>query len=69
MRTETNKKHRKFRAMTYREFCRQYKSCCECPIYDERFWPCNALFRCDKIDDPFKTKDGKYLLIEVTNNA
>nr|DAH35962.1 MAG TPA: GABH AIV/GABH BLL coil heterodimer, DE NOVO.9A [Caudoviricetes sp.] len=55
---ELYKPKRKFRAMTYREFCKQFNGCCkECPFDDD--------YNCiKKIDYPCKPY-GKYILIEV----
>lgn len=60
---EKPKKKRKFRAMTCAEFCRKYRFCGECPMYDKRTNDCSTPFFKD--NDPFRTKNGKYKLIEV----
>lgn len=65
---EKPKKKRKFRAMTIGEYCTE-ENCKKCEYY--RDW-----FYCDYLDfnkvnrgrdkkKPYKTKDGKYILIEV----
>lgn len=67
-------KKRKFRAMTIGEHCYDTKigACINCeyrqpPFYCEYF----TLNRVDKLKNktkPYKTKDGKYILIEVKDN-
>lgn len=70
-----SKKKRKFRAMTCDEFhdfyC--YKHITTCQSDDNS--DCTIRFICRMQglsaikDRPYKTKDGKYILIEVTNDA
>lgn len=64
-----SKKKRKFRAMTVREWCIP-KRCLKCEYHYAIFY-CNYL-EFNGIDDkereknkPYKTKDGKYIFIEV----
>lgn len=64
------KKKRKFRAMTNSEFCRMYAGlkkfdCRNCSLYRQtddcelvEEWELNS-------KKPYKTKDGKYILVEV----
>lgn len=53
-----SKKKHKLRAMTNDEFCDLYIShCIGCPLRPE----CLT----GKLDKPYKTKDGKYILTEV----
>lgn len=61
------KRRRKLRAMTCNEFCRKYDFCGDCPMYDKRIYDCSTPNFKD--NDPFKTKGGKYILVEVTNDA
>lgn len=58
-----SKKKRKFRAMTCGEFCRKYDFCGDCPMYDKRIYDCSTPDFKD--NDPFRTKNGKYIFIEV----
>lgn len=58
-----SKKKRKFRAMTCGEFCRKYDFCGDCPMYDKRIYDCSTPDF--KGNDPFRTKNGKYILVEV----
>jgi hypothetical protein len=63
-----SKKKRKFRAMTIREYC-DLKKCNQCEYHYGVF----GVFRCEYsmfnesriTSKPYKTKDGKYILIEV----
>lgn len=72
-------KRKRLRAITYREYCRNH-ICALCPEYDEKQKRCcistqlrlaeNAEYidminREKNKDKPYKTKDGKYILIEV----
>ena len=53
-----NKKKRKFRAMTYDEFCEKFnKGCNECPFEDD--------YNCIKQKDYPCKPYGKYILVEV----
>lgn len=66
-----SKKKRKFRAMTNAEFCIKYAGeknfdCSECSLF-------HYIGDCELVEDwsliskkPYKTKDGKYIFIEVT---
>ena len=79
--TETNKKHCKFRAMTIGEHCFDSDSrtmCQNCEYGKPACIDCEYryLFFCNYSDynkinreqngnKPYKTKDGKYILIEV----
>lgn len=60
---EKPKKKRKFRAMTCDEFCHKYSFCGECPMYDKRIDNCSTPYF--KGNDLFRTKNGKYIMIEV----
>lgn len=64
---EKPKKKRKFRAMTFGEFCHKHRFCKQCPMYDKRIYGCITPYF--ESNDPFRTKNGKYILIEVTNDA
>ena len=57
------KKKRKFRVMTFGEFCYKYRVCRQCPMYDNITYSCIAPYF--ESNDPFRTKNGKYILIEV----
>lgn len=66
----TSKKKRKLRAMTVREHCYKvgYLECKKCPYcYDEIF--CDYMKFNEIVKDmsvaPYKTKNGKYIFIEV----
>ncbi len=58
------KPKRKFRIMTCDEFCHKYSFCGECPMYDKRIDDCSTPYF--KGNDPFRTKNGKYILREVS---
>ncbi len=58
------KSKRKFRTMTCDEFCHKYRFCGECPMYDKRIDDCSTPYF--KGNDPFRTKNGKYILREVS---
>lgn len=60
---EKPKKKRKFRAMTNGEYCYKYSFCGECPMFDKRTNDCSTPFFKD--NDLFRTKNGKYILVEV----
>lgn len=60
---EKPKKKHKFRAMTCDEFCHKYSFCGECPMYDKRIDDCSTPYF--KGNDLFRTKNGKYIMIEV----
>lgn len=66
---EKPKKKRKFRAMTNMEYCVSYASeenfsCLNCSLY---LYSSTCVLADDVSNSkkPFKTKDGKYILIEV----
>lgn len=65
-----SKKKRKFRAMTNSEFCSTYAgeknfSCCNCSLYRQTDI-CELVEYWYSISKKlYKTKDGKYILIEV----
>jgi hypothetical protein len=60
----TSKKKRKFRAMTIREHCANKTTVCKDCEYHRGLLYCNyPKFRDE--NEPYKTKDGKYILIEV----
>lgn len=65
-----NKKKRKFRAMTNREFCRTYAGekdfdCGNCSLF-YHIGDCELADNWKSISEkPYKTKDGKYILVEV----
>lgn len=61
------KRKRKFRVMTFGEFCHKHRFCKQCPMYDNRIYGCITPYF--ESNDPFRTKNGKYILIEVTNDA
>ena len=54
---------RKFRVMTFGEFCYKHRFCKQCPMYDNITYSCIAPYF--ESNDPFRTKNGKYILIEV----
>lgn len=58
-----SKKKRKFRVMTFGEFCHKHRFCRQCPMYDKRIYGCITPYF--KSNDPFRTKNGKYILVEV----
>lgn len=57
------KKKRKFRAMTCGEFCHKFRSCGQCPMYDELINVCKTPYF--RESDLYRNLDGKYILIEV----
>lgn len=65
-----SKKKRKFRAMTINEHCSKGCSTCEYKFKMFCFYHnVTGINRIEKSDTPYKTKDGKYILVEVTNDA
>lgn len=58
-----SKKKRKFRTMAFGEFCHKHRFCRQCPMYDKRIYGCITPYF--ESNDPFRTKNGKYILIEV----
>ncbi len=65
-----SKKKRKLRAMTIREHCASITTVCEDCEYCIGLSYCyysdfNQVYRGLDINKPFKTKDGKYIMIEV----
>lgn len=62
---KTKPKH-KFRTMTCGEFCHKHSFCRQCPMYDKRIYGCITPYF--KSNDPFRTKNGKYILVEVKEN-
>lgn len=69
-RLKMSKKKRKFRAMTIKERCScTNEECIRCE-YNRGIYACdykkeNGISRISDGDKPYKTKDGKYILIEV----
>lgn len=53
-------KRKRLRAMTCSEFCQKISFCGECPEYAKC---CCTPYA--KNNEPFRTKDGKYIFIEV----
>lgn len=67
---EKPKKKRKFRAMTINEHCTGEKKKCEGCEYNRNWWYCaysnfNKVIQERDKNKPYKTRDGKYILIEV----
>lgn len=62
---EKPKKKRKFRAMTCQEFCSKRGGCQDCPEYNADTNICNSFMREPNCTAPYRTKDDKYILIEV----
>lgn len=60
-----SKKKRKFRVMTNGEFCNKHKYCNACPEYKNNINPCYGFMHGIANIEPYKTKNGKYILIEV----
>lgn len=60
-----SKKKRKFRAMTNGEFCSKHKYCSTCPECNKDTYYCYMFMHGICSMAPYKTKDGKYILIEV----
>lgn len=65
---KTSKKKRKFRAKTNLEYCITYAneenfSCLNCSLY--RYSSICALADNSIAEKPYKTKDGKYIMIEA----
>lgn len=71
----TTKKKRKFRAMTNMEFhdfycCKHLATCQSDNNFDCTIrFICRMQGLCAIKNEPYKTKDGKYILVEVTNDA
>lgn len=67
------KKHKhKFRAITYGDICSKWKEIHTFCRKDEVKCPFFGVVDCISRDfkaKPYKTKDGKYILVEVTNDA
>lgn len=64
------KKKRKFRAMTIGEHCNVEKPVCKKCEYRHNWFFCdysdfNQVYRAHDKNKPYKTKDGKYILVEV----
>lgn len=62
---KTSKKKRKFRAMICQEFCFKHEYCENCPEYNDDTRSCSRLMRESDCTAPYKTTDGKYILVEV----
>lgn len=70
---EKPKKKRKFRAMTVKEYCDKVGDCKKCSycfntIFCD-YMKFNGIAKMKTSVTPYKTKDGKYILVEVTNDA
>lgn len=70
----TSKKKRKFRVMTFGEHCTVRRTKCKDCEYQYDLFYCdysnfNQVNRERDKNKPYKTKDGKYILVEVTNDA
>ena len=68
---EKPKKKRKFRAMAIGEHCTGEKTKCEDCEYYRSWWYCdysdfNQVHRGREKNKPYKKRNGKYILIEVT---
>lgn len=62
----TSKKKRKFRAMTCLEFCKTNPNCINCSLYHNDTTVCELVeARRLASSKPYKTKDGKCILVEV----
>lgn len=69
----TSKKKRKFRAMTICEHCTSITTVCKDCEYQRGLYYCdysdfNQVHRGRDRNKPYKTKDGKYILIEEKDN-
>lgn len=67
-----NKKKRKLRAMTISEWC-EPKKCPKCEYHYGAFYCAysilNGLNQRQNKSNPYKKRNGKYILVEVTKNA
>lgn len=63
------KKKRKFRAMTNGEFCHKHKYCSACPEYKGDVNRCYLFMHGIASIEPYRTSNGKYILVEVINDA
>ncbi len=61
----TSKKKRKLRAMTCHEFCFKQNGCKNCSEHNAENDTCNSFMREPDCTAPYKTTDGKYILVEV----
>lgn len=61
------KRKRKFRVMTINEHCS--KGCSTCEYKFKMFCFYHNVTGINRIERSYKTKDGKYILVEVTNDA
>lgn len=68
-----SKKKRKFRAMTVEEHCDKVGDCKKCSYCPDTifcdYMKYNGIVKMKTSVTPYKTKDGKYILVEVTNDA
>ena len=64
-----SKKKRKFRVMTNAEFCNKHKYCNACPEYKGDMNRCYWFMHGIANIEPYRTTNGKYILIEVKNNG
>lgn len=60
-----SKKKRKFRAMTNSEFCNKHKHCITCPQNNSDIRSCCWFMHEYAGIEPYRTKDGKYILVEL----
>lgn len=60
-----SKKKCKFRAMTNAEFCDKHKYCSTCPECKDNMNRCYMFMHGIAGMAPYKTKDGKYILVEL----
>ena len=67
-----NKPKRKFRAMTIREHCTKEK-CKKCEYFYRtnycNYPDINRILKEREDEKPYKKRNGKYILVEVTNDA
>lgn len=64
-----SKKKRKFRVMTNAEFCDKHKYCSTCPKCKDNISGCCWLMHECTGTAPYRTSNGKYILVEVINDA
>lgn len=64
-----SKKKRKFRAMTNAEFCNKHKHCSTCPKHNSYICSCYWFMHGYAGIEPYRTSNGKYILVEVINDA
>lgn len=64
-----SKKKRRFRAMTNEEFCNKHKHCSTCSKCKDNISSCCWFMHEYSGTAPYRNSNGKYILVEVINDA